>query len=68
MGAIPHDEYLRKAVRQQKPVVVAYPGSPSAHAFRQLASYTERLRREPGLSGGVEFFIERIIAEAEGAG
>lgn len=68
MGAIPQDDYLRKAVRAQKPVVVAYPGAPSARAFRQLAAYADRLRREPGNSGGVEFFIERIIAEAEGAG
>lgn len=68
MGAIPQDDYLRKAVRQQKPVTVAYPGSPAARAFHDIARYADKLRREPGLSGGVEFFIERIIAEAAGAG
>ena len=65
MGSIPYDDYLRKAVRQQKPVSVAYPGAPSAAAFRNLAAYADRLRRDPGLSGGVEFFIERILADAE---
>lgn len=62
MGAVPQDEYLRKAVRRQQPVVVAYPGSPSGRAFKKLAQYADNLKRDVTLSGGVEFFIERVVS------
>jgi flagellar biosynthesis protein FlhG len=68
MGAVPQDEYLRKAVRQQKPVVVSYPGSPSGRAFYKLAQYVDALERPAGQAGGVEFFIERIVAGDAGIG
>jgi flagellar biosynthesis protein FlhG len=37
MGMIPHDEYLRRAIRRQCAVVDAAPGSRSAQGFKQLA-------------------------------
>ncbi|HEX7817071.1 MinD/ParA family protein [Dyella sp.] len=37
MGLIPHDEYLRRAIRRQCAVVDAAPGSRSGQAFKQLA-------------------------------
>ncbi|HJW09431.1 MAG TPA: MinD/ParA family protein [Holophagaceae bacterium] len=37
LGAIPHDQALLQAVREQRSVVEAYPESPSAKAFHALA-------------------------------
>ena len=36
-GMVPHDEYLRRAIRRQCAVVDAAPGSRSGQAFKQLA-------------------------------
>lgn len=62
MGAIPRDEFLRKAVSKQKPVTIAYPGSPSSMAFKELAKDTGNPLREPIPSGGIEFFIDRMVS------
>lgn len=60
-GAVPYDEYLRKAVQQQSPVVAAYPRSKSSLALKNVA---RQINNWPikGQSGGyLEFFIERMI-------
>jgi flagellar biosynthesis protein FlhG len=61
LGVVPHDDYLRKAVKKQSAVVDCYPGSKSAMAFMHLARQTTRwsVRREPG--GHLEFFVERLV-------
>lgn len=68
MGAVPHDEYLKRAVRAQRGVVEAFPLAKSAVAIRELA---ETLRGWPptqGPSGYVEFFVEQLVNSAEAAG
>src|SRR5579871_3963807 len=35
-GEIPEDEYLRRSVREQRPVCDAYPSAPAARAFQKL--------------------------------
>jgi flagellar biosynthesis protein FlhG len=64
LGAIPHDERLRKAVQKQQAVVEAYPSSPSATALKKIARSIDEwpLARQAG--GQLEFFVERLI-EAE---
>lgn len=62
MGAIPRDDYLRKAVLRQQPVVSAYPGSPSGSAFKELARRADNPLWASVPSGGVEFFIERMVS------
>lgn len=60
-GAVPYDEYLRKAVQQQSPVVAAYPRSKASLALKNVA---RQINNWPikGQSGGyLEFFIERMI-------
>ncbi len=61
LGAVPHDERLRRAVQKQQAVVEAYPNSPSATAFRKIARAIDRwpLPTRPG--GQLEFFVERLI-------
>ncbi len=62
LGSIPHDEMLRKSVQRQKPVVQAFPGSISSRAFERLAKELLRLPARKELSGGIQFFIERVVA------
>jgi len=66
MGVVPHDEYLRKAVQKQRPVVKAYPRSRSAMAFKNLAQKTDKWP-VPSVAGGhLEFFVERLIQSSNG--
>lgn len=60
-GAIPFDEYLRKSVQKQKPVVDIYPRSKSAQAFKNLALKIDNWPVKIQAGGYLEFFVERII-------
>lgn len=61
LGGIPYDEYLRKAIRKQRPVVLAYPRSRSALVFKQLAQQVDKWPMATGASGHLEFFFERLV-------
>jgi len=61
LGAIPYDEYLVKAVRQQKAVMNAYPQCPSSSAFRKLAKKVASMPLPKQAAGHLEFFVERLI-------
>lgn len=61
MGSIPYDEYLRKAIQKQRPVVEAYPRSRSAMAFKNLAQKADKWPRPEAAGGHLEFFVERLI-------
>jgi len=66
MGAIPQDDYLRKAVQRQQAVVEAFPRSSSAVAFRKLAKKADALPIPRDASGQLEFFIERLVRSNSG--
>jgi len=61
MGSIPYDDYLRKAIKKQRPVVDAYPRSRSAMAFKNLAQKADKWPRPDAAAGHLEFFVERLI-------
>ncbi|MEJ2609369.1 MAG: MinD/ParA family protein [Candidatus Thiodiazotropha sp.] len=61
MGSIPYDEQLRKAVKSQRPVVEAYPRSRAAQAFKNLAKKADNWPVPSGVSGDLQFFVERLI-------
>ena len=61
IGSIPMDDYLRKAVRHQMPVVEAFPRSPSALAISRLAKAIDKWPVPELASGNMEFFIERVV-------
>jgi flagellar biosynthesis protein FlhG len=63
-GSVPHDEWLRRAVRRQKAVVEAYPNSPSAAAFAGLAKKAMSWGPPQGARGNLEFFVERLVQGA----
>ncbi len=62
LGAIPHDEWLRRAVQRQRAVAEAYPGSASAQAFRDIAARIRRWAVPQAPRGHVEFFVERLVS------
>lgn len=64
IGAIPYDEYLKKALQKQKPVVDAYPRSKSALAFKTLAKKADNWPIPRTAGGHLEFFVERLIQSA----
>ena len=61
VGAIPRDDFLRKAVQQQNPVVQSYPRSRSAKALVALAKTVEKQFSPQQSTGGLGFFVERLI-------
>lgn len=61
MGMVPHDEYLKKSVRQQRAVVDLYPRSKSAMAFKKLAGSADRWPMPATAGGRLEFFVERLL-------
>ena len=61
LGNLPQDEYLRRAVQQQVPVVEAYPSSAASQAFKKLALAADKWRTTDGARGDLEFFVERLV-------
>lgn len=61
MGIIPHDEWLKRAVRRQCAVVQAYPNCAAAQAFMQIAKKAEGWGSPKGARGNLEFFVERLV-------
>ncbi len=61
VGAVPMDDFLRKSVQKQSPVVEAFPQSKAALAFKNLARKVDHwpIKAQPG--GYLEFFVERMI-------
>lgn len=62
IGNVPQDDYLVKAVQEQRAVVTAYPKSPSGLALTKLAKNVDVLPAAKQASGGIEFFFERLLA------
>ncbi|WP_431065065.1 MinD/ParA family protein [Methylotuvimicrobium sp.] len=60
-GAVPYDEYLRKAVQQQSPVIAAYPRSKASLALKNVARQINSWPIKGHAGGYLEFFIERMI-------
>lgn len=61
MGAIPQDDFMRKAIQRQQAVVEAFPRSRSAKAFMKVADKVEKWPQTKVASGQMEFFVERLI-------
>src|SRR5690606_2881885 len=61
VGEIPDDPYLRRAIREQRPVVAAFPASPAARAFKKLALKADKWPVPECPRGNLEFFVERLV-------
>ncbi|MCE3003552.1 MAG: MinD/ParA family protein [Xanthomonadaceae bacterium] len=66
MGAVPFDDWLRRAVQKQQAVLQAFPSSPASAALRGVARRLEKLALPDGPRGHLEFFVERLVANAGG--
>jgi flagellar biosynthesis protein FlhG len=62
LGAIPFDEHVHKAVKKQKPVLIAYPDSSASASLRELADGVNNWPYKPSLGGNTSFFLERLVA------
>jgi len=60
-GEIPDDERVRQAIRAQRPVLEAYPGSPAGRAFKKLSATADSWPVPAGPRGNLEFFVERLV-------
>ena len=60
-GEVPEDPYLKRAIREQRPVTEAYPASPAAQAFKKLALKAVKWPVPSGPRGNLEFFVERLV-------
>jgi flagellar biosynthesis protein FlhG len=61
VGEVPEDAYLKRAIREQRPVIDAYPVSPAAQAFKKLALCAANWAVPAGPRGNLEFFVERLV-------
>ncbi|CEG56478.1 MinD/ParA family protein [Legionella fallonii] len=62
LGAIPFDEHVHKAVKKQKPVLMAYPESDATAALRDLAENVSNWPFKSLLGGNTSFFLERLVS------
>lgn len=61
-GAIPDDEFLKRAIRRQSAVVDVFPGARSSRAFQALADSVHGWASDPRGLGHLAFFSERQLA------
>lgn len=61
VGAVPYDDFLRKAVQKQRALVEAYPRSKAALAFGKIAQKVAQWPSPRAASGRIEFFVERLF-------
>lgn len=61
VGEIPDDPYLRRSIREQRPVTAAFPSCPAARAFKKLALKADKWPVPDGPRGNLEFFVERLV-------
>jgi flagellar biosynthesis protein FlhG len=65
LGEIPEDPYLRRAIREQRPVLTAFPASPASRAFKKLALKADKWPVPEGPRGNLEFFVERLVRKPQ---
>ncbi len=61
VGEIPEDTWMRRAIREQRPVIAAFPSSPSAVALKNVAVAADKWPVAQGPRGNLEFFVERLV-------
>ncbi|MFA5960177.1 MAG: MinD/ParA family protein [Tatlockia sp.] len=62
LGAIPFDECVHEAIKQQKPVLLAYPESNASKSLLQIADTVDDWPYKQSLGGNTSFFLERLVS------
>jgi flagellar biosynthesis protein FlhG len=65
VGEIPEDPYLKRAIREQRPVTAAFPSSPASRAFKKLALKADKWPVPDCPRGNLEFFVERLVRKPQ---
>jgi flagellar biosynthesis protein FlhG len=65
IGEIPEDPYLRRAIREQRPVIAAFPACPASRAFKKLALKADKWPVPECPRGNLEFFVERLVRKPQ---
>ena len=60
-GEIPDDIYLKRSIREQRPVITAFPTTRSSKALKALALRADTWPIPAGARGNIEFFAERLV-------
>jgi flagellar biosynthesis protein FlhG len=63
LGTIEHDELILSALKKHQPVLEFAPGSAGSRDFRRLAEITRQLPPINHASGGLQFFLERLVGQ-----
>ena len=63
-GEIPEDPILRRSIREQRPVFIAYPTCRASRALKSLAEKVDNWPVPSGPRGQIEFFAERLVRRA----
>ncbi len=61
IGHIPQDDYINIAAHERVAVIDKYPHSNAASAFKSLCDGINHWRDESAITGGIQFFFERLI-------
>jgi len=62
LGSVPYDQYVRRAIQRQAPVIEEFPGSGAARAIKKIAASVDSWSPPINARGGVQFFLERTLA------
>ena len=65
VGEIPEDPYMRRAIREQRPVLAAFPSCPASRAFKKLALKADKWPVPECPRGNLEFFVERLVRKPQ---
>ena len=63
IGTIRADEMVLSAVKAAKPLITYAPSSAATRDFASLARSVTELETDPALSGGLQFFFERLALQ-----
>lgn len=64
-GFVPYDDFLRRALQRQEPVVTAFPACRATEAFKKLAEVADTWVGSSAANGQIEFFLERTLGVAQ---
>jgi len=63
LGTVEQDELILSALKKHQPVLEFAPGSGGSRDFRRLADATRQLPAIERASGGLQFFVERLVGQ-----
>lgn len=61
IGYIPQDDYVNIAARERASILMKYPSTKAAIAFKDLSHGVTHWQNDHILTGGIQFFFERLI-------